>query len=309
MLLYFLGTGAGRPSLRRNVTSTALQISESTKDVWLFDCGEGTQHQLLYSPFALQNITKIFITHLHGDHIFGLPGLLGSRSFLTDEVELAIYGPPGIERFVREALTVSSTHLRYPLHIQELEPGESLTLEPFTVRTALLDHVLPSYGYRIEEPARPGRLKVEELQRLGIPPGPVYGRIKRGETVVLEDGGILEGKEFVNPPIPGRCIVILGDTRYTPAAISLAQNADVLVHEATFAANLEENACNYYHSTTVQGALVAAQANAQKLILTHISSRYQPQDYEALLAEARSVFPNTILAEDHLAVEIPLKSR
>lgn len=305
MLLYFLGTGAGRPSLTRNVAAAALQLPEPTREVWLFDCGEGTQHQLLSSPFSLQKIARIFITHLHGDHIFGLPGLLGSRSFLTAEAELAVYGPPGIERFIREALTVSGTHLRYPLTVEEIEPGQRLCLDSWSITTALLDHALPSYGYRIDEPARPGRLRVEELQKLNIPPGPIYGRLKQGETVVLDDGSVLHGPDFVDPPIPGRSIVILGDTRYCRAAVELALGADLLVHEATFAAELADNAAAYHHSTTVQGAQVAAEAGAEKLILTHISSRYRPEDYDALLAQARAVFPNTILAEDHLHVEIP----
>jgi len=309
LLLYFLGTGAGRPSLLRNVTSIALQLPAPERDVWLFDCGEGTQHQLLSSPFTLQKITKIFITHLHGDHIFGLPGLLGSRSFLTADAELTVYGPPGVERFIRDALAVSGTHLRYPFQIRELEPGESLQLDPWTVRTALLDHGLTSLGYRIEEPPRPGRLRVEELKRLQVPPGPIYGRLKQGEVVVLDDGRVLHGPDFVDPSIPGRSVVILGDTRFCPAAITLAKGADVLVHEATFAAELVENAGAYHHATTVQGAKTAAEAGVEKLVLTHISSRYRPQDYARLLSEAREVFPNTMLAEDHLAVEIPRKSR
>jgi ribonuclease Z len=305
VLLYFLGTGAGRPSLRRNVTSTALKLPEPNKAVWLFDCGEGTQHQLLSSPFSLQQVTKIFITHLHGDHIFGLPGLLGSRSFITADVGLTVYGPPGIAEFLECAIAISSTHLRYPFQIQEVDAGETIDLDGWKVKTALLDHGLTSYGYRVEEPPRPGKLKVEELQRLNIPPGPLYGQLKRGETVFLEDGRVLHGRDFVEPPVPGRCVVILGDTRFSPAAALLAQDADVLVHEATFEAQLAENARAYYHSTTVQGARVAVQANARKLVLSHISSRYRPQDYDLLLSEAQAVFPSTILAEDHLALEIP----
>lgn len=305
MYLYFLGTGAGKPSLERNVTSTALKLPAPSKEFWLFDCGEGTQHQILASPLGLHRISKIFITHLHGDHIFGLPGFLGSRSFSTDEAGLTIYGPPGLKTFIQGALRASGTHLRYPFAIQEVAPGDVLQFEEWTVKVGLLEHVMPSYGYRVEEPARPGKLFVDKLAELNIPPGPIYGRLKRGKTVTLEDGRIIDGRDFIGPEIRGRHIVILGDTRYSQAAIELAQEADVLVHEATFAGEFAENAYAYFHSTTVQAAQVADAARAKQLILTHLSSRYRPEEYGALLDEARQVFPNAILAEDHLMVEIP----
>lgn len=305
MYLYFLGTGAGKPSLKRNVTSIALKLPAPSKDIWLFDCGEGTQHQILASPFGLRRITRIFITHLHGDHIFGLPGLLGSRSFSTDESSLTIYGPPGIKSFIQAALRVSGTHLRYPLEIRELKHGDELRLDTWIVKISLLEHGLPSFGYRIEEPARPGKLYVDKLAQLNILPGPIYGRLKRGETVLLDNGRSIDGKDFVGPPKLGCDIVILGDTRYCQAAIELAHKADVLVHEATFAGSLARNALDYFHSTTVQAATVAKAAQVKQLILTHLSSRYRPDEYGTLLAEAQAVFPNTILAEDHLLVEIP----
>ena len=305
MYLYFLGTGAGKPSLRRNVTGIAFKLPDPSREVWLFDCGEGTQHQLLASPFGLHRITKIFITHLHGDHIFGLPGLLGSRSFSTDDVGLEIYGPPGIKEFIECALKASSTHIRYPLHIQEIEPGEVLHFDPWIVRTTLLEHVLPSYGYRFEEPQKPGRLLVEKLQELDIAPGPIYGRLKQGEKVVLENRRVLDGRDFVGPPIRGRHVVILGDTRRCPSTVELSKEANLLVHEATLGAELAENAYDYFHSSTVDAAQTAKEAGVQKLVLTHISSRYHPHEYEELLAEAQSVFPNTVLAEDHTTVEVP----
>jgi len=305
LYLYFLGTGAGKPSLRRNVTSIALKLPDPSREVWLFDCGEGTQHQLLASPFGLHKITKIFVTHLHGDHIFGLPGLLGSRSFSTDEVGLEIYGPPGIEEFIDCALKASGTHIRYPLQIREIEPGEKLDFDPWVVKTTLLEHVLPSYGYRFEEPDKPGRLLVEKLQELGVSPGPIYRRLKQGETVVLDNGQVLNGQDFVGPPIRGRHVVILGDTRRCRSAVELSREANLLVHEATLGAELTENAYDYFHSSTVDAAQTAKEAGVQTLVLTHISSRYRPHEYGELLAQAQNIFPNTVIAEDHAAVEIP----
>lgn len=305
MLVYFLGTGAGKPSLRRNVASIALRLPAPPGDVWLFDCGEGTQHQLLASPFSLRNITRVFITHLHGDHVFGLPGLLASRSFSAKDVPLALYGPPGIRRYIDTALDLSSTRLSYPLEIQELTPGTELQIDAWQVKIGLVEHGLPSYGYRLEEPDSPGRLDAERLQRLNVRPGPIYGRLKDGETVTLDDGRVLHGPDFVGPPRRGRHVVIVGDTRYSEASIELARNADLLVHEATFAGNLEERAYEFFHSTTLQAAQVAKLANVKALVLTHFSSRYTPQTYQKLLAEAQSVFSNTHLAEDHFSLKLP----
>ncbi|NLJ81141.1 MAG: ribonuclease Z [Firmicutes bacterium] len=307
MQLYFFGTGAGRPSLERNVSSLALKLPQS-KEIWLFDCGEGTQHQILASPFKLRKIKRLFITHLHGDHIFGLPGFLASRSFSAKDQKMALYGPPGIAEFLETTLRTSFTRLSYPLEITEIEPDAELELGSWRIKVGLLDHGLVSYGYRLEEPHRPGRLQAEKLERLGIPAGPLYGRLKRGETVVLESGEILEGKDFVGPIQPGRSVVILGDTRYSPASAQLAKGADLLVHEATFEAALAEKAFEYYHSTTLQAAQVAQEAGVGKLVLTHFSSRYRRREYAALLAEAKKIFPRTYLAEDHSSFTIPRKT-
>lgn len=304
MLLYFLGTGAGKPSLRRNVTSLLLQLPEPNKDLWLFDCGEGTQHQMLASPFSLSKITNIFITHLHGDHLFGLPGLLSSRSFHTDG-PLAIFGPAGLKEFLEISLRISGTHLSFPMEIHEVYDGAELDIGGFIVKVAELSHGLTSYGYRIEEPDRLGRLNVMKLQQLNIPAGPIYGQLKQGKTVVLDTGQVLDGNDFLGPAIPGRRIVILGDTQYCQAAINLSKKADVLVHEATYEEALASKAREYNHATTVQAALVAQAAKVNKLVLTHLSSRYNPEDYEWLLKEAQSIFPNTELAVDHYQLVIP----
>lgn len=303
MHLYFLGTGAGRPSKQRNVASIAMQLPEPSKEIWLFDCGEGTQHQVLRSPFNLRQISRIFITHLHGDHILGLPGLLASRSFYEGEKMLTIYGPQGIKEFVQTTLDISATHLRYPLDIMEVEEENELEIASWQVKVTLLEHIIPSFGYSLNEPDRPGKLNVSKLQELGLRPGPIYGQLKEGKQVEI-NGFLLDGKDFVGPPQKGRKIVILGDTRYCEATIRLAKDADVLVHEATFSAELEEKAFKYHHSTTVQAAQVAKEANCKQLILTHLSSRYQRNSYEELLVEARGVFSNTCLAEDHMYLEI-----
>ncbi|MBO9129754.1 ribonuclease Z [Bacillus sp. 165] len=298
MEFVFLGTGAGVPSKGRNVSSLVLQLLEERGVSWMFDCGEATQHQILYTSIKPRRLEKIFITHLHGDHIFGLPGLLGSRSFQGGVTSLTVYGPKGIRDFIEVSLSVSKTHIKYELVIEEIEEGIVFEDDMFRVEAARLVHGVESFGYRIVEKDIAGPLLVEKLHKVGVKPGPIFKQLKAGETVTLEDGRIIHGKEFIGSPQKGRILAVLGDTRYCKAAVSLAEQADVLVHEATFAAEDEVQAYDYYHSTTHQAAKVAKQAEAKQLILTHISSRYQGADSEALLKEAREIFPNTYIAED-----------
>jgi ribonuclease Z len=302
----FLGTGAGIPAKTRNVTSIALQLLEERKAVWLFDCGEATQHQILHTSIKPRRIEKIFITHLHGDHIYGLPGLISSRSFQGGEDILTIYGPKGIEEFVRTALAVSQSHLTYPLEFVEIEDGTVFEDNQFKVVVKKLEHGIASYGYRVIEKDLPGVLLVNKLKELSIKPGPIYQKIKAGQQVELEDGTVVNGNDFLGPKLKGRIVTILGDTRYTTDSIELAVDADLLIHEATFSEGDEKLAYDYFHSTTKQAAMIAKQSNAKKLILTHISSRYQSEDdFTKLVKEAQALFPLTYLAEDFMLVEVP----
>lgn len=304
MEITFLGTGAGIPSTKRNVSSTALRLDSG--DIWLFDCGEATQHQILSASITLSKITKIFITHLHGDHIFGLPGLLGSRSFQGGESELVIYGPKGIKSFIETALRVSKTHLRYSLRIDEIEDGIELNEKGFTIRTGLLEHGIDSYGYRVEEDEKTGPLIVDKLKELGVKPGPIYKKLKDGESIEF-DGRFIRPNDVIGPAIKGRCIVICGDTRYSNRAVELAKGADLLVHEATFSQDKPTLAHDYFHSTSAEAAHVANRAEASWLIVNHISSRYQDEDVHQLLNEARAVFPNTDIAFDQMIFSIPIR--
>ncbi|MCA1063291.1 ribonuclease Z [Rossellomorea sp. AcN35-11] len=307
MELLFLGTGAGVPAKLRNVTSIALKLLEERGAVWLFDCGEATQHQILHTSLKPRRIEKIFITHLHGDHIYGLPGLLGSRSFQGGESKLTVYGPRGIKEYIEVSLSVSRTHLQYTLEVMEIEEGIVYEDEGFMVEARELDHAVPTFGYRVVEKDKPGALQVDELQKRGIQPGPLYKKLKSGETVQLEDGSEVRGSDFLGPSIPGRVVTILGDTRMCSNAVNLGRSADVLVHEATFNEDQEEMAREYYHSTTRQAGETAQAAQAERLFLTHISSRYAKESWEELEREARSVFAETYIARDFLEYVIPLK--
>jgi ribonuclease Z len=304
MELVFLGTGAGIPAKERNVTSIALQLLEERGGTWLFDCGEATQHQILHTSIRPRRIEKIFITHMHGDHIYGLPGLLGSRSFQGGNTHLTLYGPAGLKEFVEVTIRVSRTHLRYPIRVVEVEEGIIFEDDQFIVEAQLLEHGIPSYGYRIQEKDLPGTLLVDKLKQEGVQPGPQFKKLKLGESISLPDGRILDGKEYIGEPIPGRIIAILGDTRYTDKSIQLAKNADVLVHESTFGHQEADLAYEYYHSTTIQATNIAKQANVDKLLLTHISSRYQKENAEILLEEAKQAFTNVNVAHDFFIYKV-----
>lgn len=298
MELIFLGTGAGVPSKERNVTSIALSLLQENNSVWLFDCGEATQHQILHTSIKPRKINKIFITHLHGDHIFGLPGLLSSRSFQGGESELTIYGPAGIKQYVETSLKVSSSHLNYPLSIVEITEGEIMKTDDFIITSIKLEHGIESYGFRIKEKNKPGELLVNKLKDIGISPGPIYKEIKENEEVTLQDGTRIKRSDFIGPEKSGKVISIFGDTRYKKEHIEFIRNSDVFVHEATFDHEKSNLAHEYFHSTTTQAANLAKEAGVHQLILTHISSRYQKEDMKSLLNEAQEIFPNTRIAKD-----------
>lgn len=308
MDVFFLGTGAGVPAKLRNVTSIALKLLEERGAVWLFDCGEATQHQILHTSIKPRRIEKIFITHLHGDHIYGLPGLLSSRSFQGGESLVTVYGPAGIKEYIEVSLKISKSYLKYPIKIIEIEEGVIFEDEQFAVEARLLEHGIPSYGYRIIEKDRPGTLLADKLAAAGVKPGPDYRKIKNGEEVILEDGTVINPEEFVGPLQKGRIVAILGDTRVCQNALLLAEKADLLIHEATFSADEEALAHEYYHSTTLQAGETALKAQAKKLSLTHISSRYDRNDWKQLEAEARKVFSNTFISEDFLEISVPYKN-
>lgn len=310
MELYFLGTNAGVPSLERNVTSVALRLLEERRSMWLFDCGEGTQHQILRSPLKLSKLEYIFITHLHGDHLFGLPGLISSRAYQGGDTPLVIFGPRGLKRFVDTALELSESRIQYKLEIVEHDGGVVLEDDLFRVEAALLEHRIPSYGYRVIEKDLPGKLDAEILERYGIRPGPLYGKLKRGESVLTPSGETLHASEVLGKPKAGRIVTILGDTRPCQAAEVLAKDADVLIHEATFLHELADTAHEYHHSTARQAAETAKMAGVNELFLTHFSSRYKSEEQlERLQQEAEATFTNSQLAREHVLYPIQRRGK
>ncbi|WP_127533658.1 ribonuclease Z [Paenibacillus kobensis] len=298
MELTFLGTGAGRPSRQRNVTSIALRLPSPLNSVWLFDAGEGTQHKLLDTPIKLNRIDRIFISHMHGDHTFGLAGLLSTRAYDGGVDPVTLYGPPGLREMIECLFELSSTRITYEIRYVEVEEGIIYDDGQFSVEAAALEHRVPCFGYRIVERDRSGRLDTAKLKEAGVPAGPLYGKLKAGEDIVLDDGRTVCSADVTGPCIPGRIITILGDTKPCSGALKLARDADLLVHEATFEAGLEEKAEAYGHSTTIQAAEIAREAGAHKLVMTHFSSRYDLDEAVRLEEEARTRFPASYAAQD-----------
>ncbi|KRN96541.1 ribonuclease Z [Companilactobacillus kimchiensis] len=306
MELEFLGTGAGVPSKGRNVSSTALKMLDERNEVWLFDVGEATQHQILRTAIKPRKITKIFISHLHGDHIFGLPGLLSSRANQGGNTPLELYGPVGIKEYVETSLKVTGGKLGYQIKYIELKNGgEIFNDKTFSVVAGKLKHRITCFGYRVTEKPRTGELLVDKLKEYRIPNGPVFGQLKAGKTVTLDDGTVLDGKDFIGPDKPSKVVTVISDTRYTPEIDKLAQDADVIVHESTFSNDEKKLAYNYYHSTATQAAEVAKKSHAKGLILTHISARYTGKSAFILQKEAQKIFKNTKVASDFDLYEVP----
>jgi ribonuclease Z len=309
MQLTFLGTGSGAPTRARNVTGVTLFLPERG-ELFLFDCGEGTQHQCLRaSQVRLSQLTRVFISHLHGDHVFGLVGLLASRALAQGGVSpVALYGPPALETYVRGCLHATGTHFGFPISFHAVRPGTIFEDDQIVVECAPVRHRCDAFAYAVQEKTQAGRFDADRAKSLGIPPGPLYGRLKAGDTVTLPDGRTIDGTSLVGPPRPGRRVVYSGDTAFCPEMVTLATDADLLIHEATFAESERTLADRATHSTSGDAARVAQSAGVRQLILTHISPRYDAENgagLETLLNEARAIFPDTEVAHDFLRVEVP----
>jgi ribonuclease Z len=300
-----LGTSASRPTVERNVSSLALVREGETM---LFDCGEGTQRQMMrYGvSFALGDI---FFTHFHADHVIGVIGLMRTMALQGRTDALRLWGPRGAARHLRSAVQFGVDRLTFDAEIAELDDGGLVQRKDYAVRAFAVDHGPgPAMGYALVESDRKGRFDPERAREIGVPEGPMWGRIHRGDPVTLPDGRTVQPSELVGAPRPGRTVVITGDTRPCARTIDMARGADLLVHEATFGDEEAERAVETGHSTAREAAQVALDAGCRRLLLTHFSARYS-RDATELEAQARSVFQNVSIGKDGMEVDIPFPDR
>ena len=297
----FLGTSAARPTVERGVSSLALVREGETL---LFDCGEGTQRQMMRYGISFA-LSDIFFTHFHGDHLIGVIGLFRTLALQGREEPMRLWGPRGASRVLRAATHFGVERIGFPIEITELEAGATVPRAGYSIVAVAADHRgAIALGYGLVEEERRGRFNPDLARALGIPEGPLWGALHRGQPVTLGDGRVVQPAALVGPTRAGRRVVISGDTRPTDALVEAARGADLLVHEATFGDEEAPRAAETGHSTAREAADVAARAGAQRLVLTHFSARYS-RDTSDLVREARERFPETMAARDGLEVDVP----
>jgi ribonuclease Z len=294
-----LGTSSAVPAYGRHLSSFAFSIDGR---VVLFDCGEGTQFQILRAPMSLWSIDVIAISHLHGDHVYGLPGLLASLGMNGRTRELVIIGPPELRAMIRGVMEPSDLRLPFRLEIIDARNGDVYDSPAYRIVAQKLDHRITAFGYRIEEHDRPGRFDLERARQFGVPEGPLFRQLQRGRHVVLPGGAVVHSQDVTGPRRRGRVVVHALDTLPSRRTVELAAEADLLVHEATFGDELASEARERSHSTSRDAATVARDAGVRRLLLTHFSGRYE--DPLVLLPAAREVFPETDIARELIPVEV-----
>ncbi len=297
----FLGTSAAQPTVRRNLSGLAVRHG---RELLLFDCGEGTQRQMIAFGTGF-DVGAIFFTHFHADHWVGAIGFLRTLSMAGREQPLDLYGPRPARHLLETVLFAGADAFGYEARIHEIEPGAEVRREGARVAAFTVDHRIPAVGWLVTEDERPGRFHPERAAALGVPEGPLWGDLQRGRPVAV-NGRAIEPSEVVEPPRRGRRVVVSGDTRPCAGTVEAARGADLLVHEATFGDAEEARARETMHSTAREAARVAREAGAKRLALTHLSTRYD-QDPSPLREQAAAEYQGELLvAHDGLAVEIPL---
>lgn len=299
MRVVILGSGGAFPTSRRMLPATAV-LREG--EMFIFDCGEGTQLQLARSHLGWARLRAIFVTHLHGDHVIGLAGLLMTMSMGDRKEPLTIYGPSGIRGYVDLSRKYLKFGVAYPLEVREIEGGPVIEEAEYRIDALPVDHRVFTLAYRLREYPRPGRFDLAAAERLGIPAGPLYKRLQSGEEVSLEGGRVVKPEEVLGPARPGRTVVYMVDTRPFAGAEEFARGADLLIHDGMFADDMASESGLKGHSTAREAARLARKAGVGKLVLVHISPRYL--SIREMLKEAREEFADTRIARDLDAFEV-----
>jgi len=302
MKLIFLGTSGSIPTAKRGLPAIAIRREG---ELLLFDVGEGTQRQMTFANLSPMKLSAIFITHLHGDHFLGLDGLIQTMSLMGREKKLDIYCPSGEGNRIRNYLHIPHYTLTFDVNIHELEDGEEIRRKGYRILASDAAHSVRAIAYALIEDDRPGRFDPERAMALGVKPGPDFSRLQAGETIRTGDGRKVKPEDVMGPPRPGRKVVYVGDTKPSEKIVELAKNADVLIHECTLSDELADKAEENMHSTPSGAADAARRAGVGKLVLFHISPRYE--DEEVLLRQARRIFQNTVVSHDLMTMDIPLK--
>jgi ribonuclease Z len=299
----FLGTGGTLPTINRN--PSAIFINRDG-EMMLFDCGEGTQQQMMRAKTGMK-LTSIFITHFHADHFLGVPGLIQTMSFNGRTEPLDIYGPLWTKQFVRLLIELGYYKLGFQIAPHELEGGDVIDGGDYIIRAITTDHGVPSLGYVLEEKKRTGRFNRERAIELGIPVGPLFSKLQKGEPVTI-NGRVIMPSDVVGPGRPGRKLVYSGDTRPCESLAKESEGADLLIHDGTLADELHDWALETKHTTAGEAAQLARKAGVKQLVLTHISSRYS-ESTEVLLRDAKNIFENVKIAQEFMEIEIPLSDK
>jgi ribonuclease Z len=298
----FLGTSGSVPTLKRSLPSVVVQCR---RDQWMFDCGENVQRQMMAAKVSFHRRMKIFITHLHGDHVLGLPGLLQTMALMDRKEPIQVYAPMGLKDFLVCAKETLNFGLTFPVEINEiLAEGVICNEDEYQVLAAKSNHAIQSYSFAFMEKPRPGKFYPKKAIELGVPAGDAWSKLQRGEEIISAKGKIVKPSDVMGPMRPGRKIVYTGDTKPFKAFGDFADSADLIIHDCTFDDSLTEKAELDGHSTPSQAGGQAKAAGAKQLVLSHISARYP--DASILLDQAKKVFPNSILAEDCMEIELPL---
>ena len=300
--IVFLGTGSGRPTLRRNVASVFLQYGG---DAVLFDCGEGTQMQVQRAGVRTSRLVAIALSHFHGDHVNGLPGFIGTMGLNGQEDAVTLIGPRGLPKWLRALHEVHILRPSFPLRLVENAEEELFRGDGFSLEGVRLRHRIPTHGFVFREDDQPGRFDVERARELGVPSGPLFGKLQRGESITLDNGDVVEPTAVLGPARRGRSVAYISDTRPSDNVVEAVRGVDVLIHEATYLHELAEQAGDRGHSTVQQAAEIAARAEVGRLILTHVSPKFGRR--KPILAEAHAVFANVALAEDLDEFSVPIR--